>query len=72
VLRFAYTGRGPEGAFGEVTQDFADFRDAGGGLILPHAFTQSFNGTPFGAPVVFADLEANPLIPPGTFERPLR
>jgi YHS domain-containing protein len=72
VLRFAYTGRGPDGAFGEVTQDFADFRDAGGGLILPHAFTQSFNGTPFSGPVVFEGLEANPSIPSGIFERPAR
>jgi YHS domain-containing protein len=72
VLRLAYTGRGPDGAFGEVTQDFADFKDAGGGLILPHSFTQSINGTPFGATVVFERLEANPSIAPGLFERPSR
>lgn len=72
VVRLSYTGRGPDGAFGEVTHTFADFKDAGSGLILPHSFTQAFNGTPFGAPQVYERLEVNPVIAPALFERPPR
>lgn len=46
ILSLTYTGRGPDGVYGQVAQNFADFR-AVDGLTLPFKVTTSFNGQPW-------------------------
>jgi YHS domain-containing protein len=70
VLRFTYGGRGPDGVYGEVAHTFSEFKDAGGGLLLPHAVARAFNGTPYGSSIVYERIEANPAIDPALFTRP--
>ena len=64
-----YTGRGPEGEFGQIEYQFADFRKAGD-LTLPFQITATFNDAP--QPRLSTTISAivlNPEIPPAFFEK---
>jgi YHS domain-containing protein len=70
VQSLSYRGRGPSGAFGDITQTFSDFR-AVDGLTLPFKISATFNGE--AEPTLSATIESiviNGPVPQALFERP--
>ncbi len=66
VLSATHQGRGARSLVGEVARTYADFRDVGGGLILAHESTATFDGEPFGPlDVRLQTIEINPALEPG-------
>lgn len=70
VLSLTYRDRFDDGAWGEVVEEYSDFR-AAGGLTLPFRVLTTWNGQPWpGRTRVVETVAVNRELPAGTFERP--
>jgi YHS domain-containing protein len=70
ILSVSYNRRGPQGAFGEFTQTFSDFR-AVEGLTLPFKVDATFDGQPWkNQSSTVETIVINGAIDPALFEKP--
>ena len=70
VLSNAYRDRGPDSTFGDLVEQYADYR-AVDGLMLPFKTTTTFNGKPVSnLSLTFDSIVINAPIAPDAFEKP--
>jgi hypothetical protein len=70
VLSLSFKGRGPEGAVGQITRTYSDFRTVDG-LQLPFKIAGAFNGEPYPeAATTIESITVNGQIAPAAFEKP--
>lgn len=70
LLSLSYKRRGPQGAFGEFTQTFSDFRTVDG-LTLPFKITATFDGQPWkDQSATIEIITINGAVDPKLFEKP--
>jgi hypothetical protein len=70
LLSLSYQRRGPDGAVGQLVQEFSDFRTVDGST-LPFKITASFNGQPWNAQSsTIESITINGKVDQALFERP--